>query len=92
MCKALKERLKTKDYVYIVYPNKKICIEMEDLEKAIIYAKIFNGLVYDGFPYEKYGYEDPYTFTEEWTVLTNLDERVSYNFADNGDVVEVIGE
>ena len=92
MCKELKERLNTKDYAYIVYPNKKICIEMEDPEKATIYAKIFNGLAYDHYPYEEYGYEDPYAFTEEWTILTNLDERVSYDFTDNGVLVEVIGE
>ena len=90
MCKELKERLTaTPELTYIVIENKQICIEMEDAERANAYAKAFNGVVYNHFPYAEYGFEDPYIFTEQWTILTNYDEQVSYEWQDNT-IVEVL--
>ena len=92
MCKELKERLtETPTLTYIVIENKQICIEMEDAERATAYAKAFNGVVYDHFPYVEYGFEDPYTFTEQWTIFTNSDEQISYEWQ-NDALVEVLKE
>ena len=88
--KDLQERLTVQDYFYVVLPDKQICIELEDYNKAVAYAKAFGGIAYDIFPYEQYGFEDPYTFTEEWTILSNYGETISYEIGDDGLVQEVL--
>ena len=87
--KDLKERLTETDFGYIVYPNKEFCIEMEDAEKAHIYAKIFGGIFYDYFPYKEYGFEDPYTFCNTWVVTNQDDDIIEYEVTENG-VEEVL--
>ena len=87
--KEFKQRLTETEFGYIVYPNKEICIEMEDIEKAKIYAKIFGGIFYDHFPYEEYGFEDPYTFCNTWTVTNQNDDIIEYEVTAEG-VQEVL--
>ena len=72
--KDLKERLTEKEYVYIVHEHSHNILEMHNMEEATAYAKAFGDMfkVYDHFPYVEYGYEDPYNFTNDWTV-TNVD-------------------
>lgn len=89
MIKDLKERLTKTDFGYIVYPDKELCIEMEDLENARIYAKIFDGIFYDHFPYEEYGFEDPYTFCNTWIITNQVDDIIEYKVTENG-VQEVL--
>ena len=84
------KNLKVEDYFYVVLPDRKICIELEDYDKAVAYSKSFGGEVSEVFPYEQYGFEDPYTFTEEWTVLTNYGDTVSYEVGEDGIVKEVL--
>ena len=84
------ENLKAKDYFYVSLPERKICIELEDYDKAVAYSKSFNGELSEVFPYEQYGFEDPYTFTDEWTILTNYGDVVSYEVSEDGVVSEVI--
>lgn len=84
------ENLKVKDYFYVTIPERKICIELEDYDKAVAYAKSFGGELSEVFPYEQYGFEDPYTFTDEWTILTNYGDVVSYEVSEDGAVSEVI--
>lgn len=83
-------RLKAENYFYIVLPKKKICVELTDYEKALAYSKSFGGIMYNYYPYIEYGYEDPYIFAEEWTVLANYGDRVVYEVASGGTVQEVL--
>ena len=82
--------LQVEDYFYIVMPEKHICIELNDYDKAVAYANAFGGIFYDKFPYEEYGFEDPYTFTEEWTILVNYGDTLSYEVGEDGVVREVL--
>lgn len=88
MCKAIKEKIMVTNYVYVVLPDKKICIELEDMDKAKAYAKAFGGEVREVFPYAEYGFEDPYTFTNEWTILVNYGDKVEYEI--DGDTVKEV--
>lgn len=87
--KDLKQRLETKDYNYIVYPEKKVCIEVDSVNSHV-YVQTFGGIAYDHFPYEEYGYTDPYSFTEEWEVFGNSG-RIEYEFDKDGLIREVCG-
>ncbi len=88
--KDLKERLTETDFGYIAYPNQEACIEMEDAEKARIYAKIFNGIFYDHLPYEEYGFEDPYNFCNTWVVTNQDNVIIEYDVTEDGKVQEVL--
>ena len=77
------KNLKAEDYFYVTIPEKKICIELEDYDKAVAYSKSFNGELSKVFPYEQYGFEDPYTFANEWTVLVNYGDKVEYEIDGN---------
>jgi len=89
LIKDLKERFTETSFGYIVYPTKEICIEIEDIEKARIYAKIFGGVFYDHFPYEEYGFEDPYAFCNTWTITNQDDDIIEYEVTEEG-VKEVL--
>jgi hypothetical protein len=88
--KEFVDNLKVENYVYVVLPEKQICVELTDYEKAQAYAKAFGGYVSEIYPYAEYGYEDPYTFTDEWTILVNYGDTVHYEVNENGEVVEVV--
>ena len=90
MCKELKERFNITEYCYIAYPEKKVCIEIEDAERGRAYIQTFGGILHTNFPYEEYGYEDPYNFTNEWE-LFGTQGRITYEVNDKGIVEEVIG-
>lgn len=82
--------LHTKDYYYIVKPENKLCIEIDDAEKAQVYSKTFGSIMYDHYPYEECGFEDPYTFAEEWEVLVDYGDRITYEVDENNLVREVL--
>lgn len=88
--KEIVENFKVEDYFYIALPEKKICVELTDYDKAIAYSKAFGGVMYNHYPYAEYGYEDPYAFTNEWTILTNYGDRVTYDVDESGTVQEVL--
>jgi hypothetical protein len=57
-------------YYYFFDRNKKEVIEMSELTEAnIALFKAFNVPYYDHFPYEEAGYEDPYSFLEDYTLI-----------------------
>ena len=88
--KDLKERLAETEYVYVAIPSKEVIAEFTDREMATAYAQAFNGIVYDYFPYEVYGFEDPYSFSNEWVVLNTEGDIIEYNVAEDNTVVEVV--
>lgn len=69
LLKDFTKRLKTIDYFYLVKSESKLCIEFTDKNLALAYFKAFGGQIYAFFPYEDCGYEDPYTFSKEWTIM-----------------------
>ena len=88
--KEFVDSLKVENYVYVVLPEKKVCVELKDYEQAQVYAKAFGGYISEVYPYEEFGYEDPYTFTNEWTILVNYGDTVSYEVGEKGVVKEVL--
>lgn len=86
--RELKNRLVFPEFSYIVYPDKKVCIEVSK-EFGSVYSNIFGGILYEYFPYAEYGFEDPYTFTEEWEVC-GASGRITYDFDAKGYVKETI--
>ena len=88
--KDLKERLTETGYVYVAIPNQEVVAEFTDREVATAYAKAFNGIVWNHFPYKEYGFEDPYNFSNKWVVLDKMGDIIEYNIAENNTVVEVV--
>mgnify|MGYP003297470051 CR=1 FL=1 len=88
--KDLKERLVEVDYVYVAIPEHKAIVEFTDMEVASAYAKAFGGIVYNYFPYEKYGFEDPYNFSNEWVVLNEAGDIIEYEVSEDSIVMEVV--
>ena len=84
MIKNLKEKLNETEYVYIAFPNKQNIIEFKDAETAHIYAMLFGGIFWDYYPYEEYGFEDPYNFTNEWVVTNENGDIIEYVVTKNG--------
>ena len=80
MIKELKERLTEVNYVYVALPTQGVIAEFTDEKMAHAYAKTFNGVFWDHFPYAEYGFEDPYTFTNTWVVLETSGEIVEYDW------------
>ena len=77
----MKNRTKVIDYAYIVDEKNKTIIETESMEHAIWYAKAFNKMALSYFPYADYGYEDPYNFTNDWTVIGTDGNVVKYSLS-----------
>ena len=88
--KDLKKRLTENEYVYVAIPTKNVIAEFTDREVATAYSQAFNGIVYDYFPYAKYGFEDPYNFSNEWIVLDEKGNIIEYNITKDNVVVEVV--
>lgn len=88
LIKQFIKNLKTNNYFYIVRPKLRICIELTDYDKAQSYSKAFGGILFTAYPYADYGYQDPYTFAQEWTVLTNYGDKVNYAIDNKGMVKE----
>ena len=88
--KDLKERLTEIDYVYVAIPSKEVVAEFTDAEVASAYAKAFGGVVYNHFPYEEYGFEDPYNFSNTWVILDTEGDIIEYNVSEDNIVVEVV--
>ena len=86
--KDIKNRLAETDFCYIAFPDKKVCIEVEDIERGKAYIQTFGGIFYNHYPYEEYGFEDPYAFTEEWEVY-GIQGSIGYTVDTNGFVQEV---
>lgn len=88
--KDLKEKLTETEYVYVAIPSKEVIAEFTDKKKAAAYARAFNGIVYDYFPYEVYGYKDPYNFANNWIVLDTDGDIIEYNSYSDNTVLEVV--
>lgn len=88
--KDLKERMTEIDYVYVALPRQEVVAEFTDIEVANAYAKSFNGVVYKHFPYQEYGFEDPYEFTNTWTVVDAEGDIIEYQVNDSNQVEEVV--
>ena len=88
--KDLKERLMETEYIYVAIPSKEVVVSFINKEKATAYARAFNGIVYDYFPYKVYGYEDPYSFTNSWIVLNTEGDIIEYNVTEDNTVTEVV--
>ena len=88
--KDLKEKLTEIDYVYVAIPSKEVIVEFTNAEVASVYAKTFNGVVWNHFPYEEYGFEDPYNFSNTWTVCNTEGDIIEYNVTEDNIVMEVI--
>ena len=76
--KELKERLHEDTYVYVAVPNEEVLYEFTDIEKAHQYAQSAQGIFWDHYPYEEYGFEDPYAFTYAWTVVDSEGYIIDY--------------
>ena len=60
-----------KEYFYIVNERHKIVAEFYGyFEEAETIAVLGGCALYEHFPYEEYGYEDPYNFIDEWEVYS----------------------
>lgn len=88
--KDLKERLIETEYVYVAIPNQEVVAEFTDRRVATAYAKAFNGIVWNHFPYKEYGFEDPYNFSNKWVVLDKMGDIIEYNVAEDNTVMEVV--
>ena len=88
--KELQKRLNPIEYYYVVYPDKRYCVEFNNIENSKGYIAAFGGELYDHFPYADFGYDDPYTFTEEWEVF-NTQGKIEYDFDSSGNIMEVCG-
>ena len=76
------------EYGYIVDEKNKTVMEVE-LSKAQVLARAFGKVCLTYFPYEDYGYEDPYNFSNDWTILNEDGQRVTYSLSYAG-VEEVV--
>ena len=76
------------DYGYIVDEKNKTIIEAE-LDKAQVLAHAFGKVCLTYFPYADYGYEDPYNFSNEWTVFNEDGQRITYGLSYAG-VEEIV--
>ena len=74
------------NFFYVVFENRKIVIESEDERFAKAYADTFDGKYYTYFPYADYGYEDPYSFLEEWKLWDSNGNVISYRW--DGDILQ----
>ena len=88
--KDLKERLTETEYVYVAIPSKEVVAEFTDAEVASAYAKAFGGVVWNHFPYEEYGFEDPYSFSNTWVILDAEGDIIEYNVSEDNIVLEVV--
>ena len=88
--KDLKERLTETEYVYVAIPSKEVVAEFTDAEVASAYAKAFGGVVWDHFPYEEYGFEDPHNFSNTWVILDAEGDIIEYNSYSDNTVLEVV--
>lgn len=79
--KDLKLRLKTTEYYYLVFEKTKTIIEFTDWIEAQVYHRYFGGKMYLYYPYKQFGYDDPYTFTEEWTLMNRDGETIKYDWS-----------
>ena len=89
--KDLKERLTETEYVYVAIPSKEVIAEFTDKEKAVAYAQVFKGVVWEHYPYAEYGFEDPYTFSNSWVLLNEIGDIIEYVADENG-VLEVLAD
>ena len=81
---------KYENYNYVAIPNKEVVAEFTDAEVASAYAKAFDGVVWSHFPYEEYGFEDPYSFSNTWIMLNENGDIIEYNVTEDNIVVEVV--
>lgn len=88
--KELVDKISVTEYTYIAYPAMKFIVEIASPDDATVYQKTFGGVIHDHFPYEEYGYADPYSFVEEWKVLIDAGNILTYEVDDEGHVVEVL--
>ena len=88
--KDLKERLTETEYVYVAIPSKEVIAEFTDARVASAYAKTFDGVVWDHFPYKEYGFEDPYNFSNAWVTLDKNGDIIEYNVSEDNIVLEVV--
>ena len=89
--KDMKKRLEVTDYYYLVFEKTKTIVEFTDLVDAQVYHRYFAGKMYSHFPYTEYGYEDPYTFIEEWNLMNRDGMTIKYDWSPvTGQLVEVL--
>ena len=88
--KDLKKRLTETEYVYVAIPSKEVVAEFTNVGVASAYAKAFDGVVWNHFPYKEYGFEDPYNFSNTWVTLDAEGDIIEYNFYPDNTVLEVV--
>ena len=65
------------NYYYIVNKRSQIVCELRgDKASAEDLAKLSGCTLYDHFPYEECGYEDPFNFIAEWAVYSHDNGRL----------------
>ena len=84
------DKINVTEYKYLVIPEGHFVFEMDSSQNITIYQKTFGGIVYDHFPYEEYGYEDPYNFSNDWVVTLGSGGILTYEVDENGYIVEVL--
>lgn len=66
-----------KEYYYIVNEKYKVVCEYYcTRQEAETLARISGCTLHSNFPYEAYGYEDPYNFIAEWSVYSDDNSRL----------------
>jgi hypothetical protein len=73
-----------REYYYIVNErNKVVCEYYCTLNEAEMLARFSGCALYLHFPYEEYGYEDPYNFIAEWSVYSDENCRLKVIVGEN---------
>ena len=69
---------KTEPLYYLVQENHHTCMEVHG-ERATPFAKAFGLKIYTHFPYAEYGFEDPYSFVNEWSFFDEDCALIKYD-------------
>ena len=76
-----------KKYFYLVNERNETVVEYyTEKANAETLAELSSTQLYSHFPYEEYGYTDPYNFIADWAVY-NTDNRLLEVTIENGIVV-----
>lgn len=84
------DKINVAKYKYLVMPESHFMIEVDSSQDINIYQKTFGGIIYDHFPYIEYGYEDPYNFSNDWTMTLMSGDILTYEVDENDYINEVL--
>lgn len=79
--------MEIEELYYVVSEKHKTIFELP-AEIAEGYANALGFALYTKYPYEAFGYEDPYTFTNDWTLIIATGEVIKYDENFNEIVME----